>query len=83
MGPSVAAVIQTIHLISPQFPECGFFGMYDKIMLFRHDLGSDNILQRLTSADEIQEGDLIEAVLSGEASALNARVKQTCGLQAS
>uniref|UniRef100_A0A8C7X4V9 protein kinase C n=1 Tax=Oryzias sinensis TaxID=183150 RepID=A0A8C7X4V9_9TELE len=64
VGPSVAAVIQTIDLISPQFPECGFFGMYDKIMLFRHDLGSDNILQRLTSADEIQEGDLIEAVLS-------------------
>ncbi|MEQ2201389.1 Serine/threonine-protein kinase D3, partial [Xenoophorus captivus] len=48
----------------PQFPECGFFGMYDKILLFRHDLSSDNILQRLTSAEEIQEGDLVEVVLS-------------------
>lgn len=65
---SVAAVTHAFHRISPQFPECGFFGMYDKIMLFRHDLGSDNILQRLTSVEEIQEGDLIEAVLSGEAS---------------
>lgn len=40
--------------------------MYDKILLFRHDLSSDNILQRLTSAEEIQEGDLIEVVLSGK-----------------
>ncbi|MEQ2308307.1 Serine/threonine-protein kinase D3 [Ameca splendens] len=38
--------------------------MYDKILLFRHDLSSDNILQRLTSAEEIQEGDLVEVVLS-------------------
>lgn len=49
----------------PQFPECGFFGMYEKILLYRHDLTSDNILQRLTSAEEIQEGDLVEVVLSG------------------
>lgn len=39
--------------------------MYEKILLFRHDLSSDNILQRLTSAEEIQEGDLVEVVLSG------------------
>uniref|UniRef100_A0AAZ3RRW2 Serine/threonine-protein kinase n=1 Tax=Oncorhynchus tshawytscha TaxID=74940 RepID=A0AAZ3RRW2_ONCTS len=49
---------------SPQFPECGFFGMYDKILLFRHDLTSENILQRLSSAEDIHEGDLIEVVLS-------------------
>ncbi|KAA8582927.1 hypothetical protein FQN60_015473, partial [Etheostoma spectabile] len=41
------------------------FGMYDKILLFRHDLNSDNILQRLTAAEEIHEGDLVEVVLSG------------------
>ena len=40
--------------------------MYDKILLFRHDLSSDNILQRLTSAEEIHEGDLVEVVLSGK-----------------
>ncbi|KAG7226255.1 hypothetical protein INR49_003006 [Caranx melampygus] len=49
----------------PEFPECGFFGMYDKILLFRHDLNDENILQRLTSAEDIHEGDLIEVVLSG------------------
>uniref|UniRef100_A0A672RI14 protein kinase C n=1 Tax=Sinocyclocheilus grahami TaxID=75366 RepID=A0A672RI14_SINGR len=53
-------------IVDQKFPECGFFGLYDKILLFRHDLNSDNILQRLTSAEDIHEGDLIEVVLSGE-----------------
>lgn len=56
----------TKHLsASVQFPECGFFGMYDKILLFRHNLNDENILQRLTSVEDIHEGDLIEVVLSG------------------
>ena len=49
-----------------QFPECGFYGMYDKILLFRHEPNSDNILQLVRSASSIQEGDLVEVVLSGE-----------------
>uniref|UniRef100_A0A8C1U9B1 Serine/threonine-protein kinase n=1 Tax=Cyprinus carpio TaxID=7962 RepID=A0A8C1U9B1_CYPCA len=58
----------TLYLsICLPFPECGFFGLYDKILLFRHDLNSDNILQRLTSAEDIHEGDLIEVVLSAQA----------------
>lgn len=56
--------------LSLQFPECGFFGMYDKILLFRHDLNDENILQRLTAAEDIHEGDLIEVVLSGMQSSL-------------
>lgn len=40
--------------------------MYDKILLFRHDMNSENILQLITSADEIHEGDLVEVVLSGK-----------------
>ncbi|CAL8312016.1 unnamed protein product [Boreogadus saida] len=47
-----------------EFPECGFFGMFNKILLFRHDLSSDNILQRVGAAHDIQEGDLVEVVLS-------------------
>ncbi|KAF3830218.1 hypothetical protein GH733_004037 [Mirounga leonina] len=46
------------------FPECGFYGMYDKILLFRHDPTSENILQLVKTASDIQEGDLIEVVLS-------------------
>ncbi|XP_078062841.1 serine/threonine-protein kinase D2-like, partial [Mustelus asterias] len=41
--------------------------MYDKILLFRHNPTCDNILQLVKSAGDIQEGDLIEVVLSGAA----------------
>ncbi|KAM4528714.1 serine/threonine-protein kinase D3-like [Fundulus diaphanus] len=62
---SLLAVRELVcSMVDQKFPECGFFGMYNKILLFRHDLSSDNILQRLTSAEEIQEGDLVEVVLS-------------------
>uniref|UniRef100_A0A8C5BF55 protein kinase C n=1 Tax=Gadus morhua TaxID=8049 RepID=A0A8C5BF55_GADMO len=53
-----------LSAVSLCFPECGFFGMYDKILLFRHDLSDENILQRLSAAEDIHEGDLIEVVLS-------------------
>uniref|UniRef100_A0A7N8X4A4 Serine/threonine-protein kinase n=1 Tax=Mastacembelus armatus TaxID=205130 RepID=A0A7N8X4A4_9TELE len=62
---SLSAVRELVcSIVDQKFPECGFFGMYDKILLFRHDLNSDNILQRLMSAEEIHEGDLVEVVLS-------------------
>lgn len=49
-----------------QFPECGFYGIYDKILLFKHDTTTNNILQLVKSASDIQEGDLVEVVLSGK-----------------
>lgn len=51
---------------APQFPECGFYGLYDKILLFKHDPTSANLLQLVRSVGDIQEGDLVEVVLSGE-----------------
>uniref|UniRef100_H0ZE13 Serine/threonine-protein kinase n=1 Tax=Taeniopygia guttata TaxID=59729 RepID=H0ZE13_TAEGU len=64
---SLSAVKDLVcSIVYQKFPECGFFGMYDKILLFRHDLNSANILQRITSAEEIHEGDLVEVVLSVE-----------------
>nr|XP_033808081.1 serine/threonine-protein kinase D1 isoform X3 [Geotrypetes seraphini] len=54
-------------IVDQKFPECGFYGMYDKILLFRHDTSSENILQLVKSATEIQEGDLVEVVLSASA----------------
>uniref|UniRef100_A0A6Q2Z773 Serine/threonine-protein kinase n=1 Tax=Esox lucius TaxID=8010 RepID=A0A6Q2Z773_ESOLU len=48
-------------------PECGFYGMFDKILLFRHDPGSENILQLVRCAADITEGDLVEVVLSASA----------------
>uniref|UniRef100_A0A8C5WL42 Serine/threonine-protein kinase n=1 Tax=Leptobrachium leishanense TaxID=445787 RepID=A0A8C5WL42_9ANUR len=54
-------------IVDQKFPECGFYGMYDKILLFRHDPNSENILQLVKSESDIQEGDLIEVVLSASA----------------
>lgn len=39
--------------------------MQEKVLLFRHDPTSDSVLQLLRSASQIQEGDLVEAILSG------------------
>uniref|UniRef100_K7GEL8 protein kinase C n=1 Tax=Pelodiscus sinensis TaxID=13735 RepID=K7GEL8_PELSI len=55
-------------IVDQKFPECGFYGLYDKILLFKHDLSSANILQLVRVAGDIQEGDLVEVVLSGLAS---------------
>ncbi|KAA0711220.1 Serine/threonine-protein kinase D1 [Triplophysa tibetana] len=54
-------------IVDQKFPECGFYGMYDKILLFRHDPTSDNILQLVRCAAEIMEGDLVEVILSASA----------------
>ncbi|XP_068109988.1 serine/threonine-protein kinase D1 [Hyperolius riggenbachi] len=54
-------------IVDQKFPECGFYGMYDKILLFRHDPNSENILQLVKSEADIQAGDLIEVVLSASA----------------
>ncbi|CAL8312022.1 unnamed protein product [Boreogadus saida] len=63
---SLGAVMELVcSVVDQKFPECGFFGMFNKILLFRHDLSSDNILQRVGAAQDIQEGDLVEVVLSG------------------
>ncbi|KAL7861776.1 hypothetical protein SRHO_G00132170 [Serrasalmus rhombeus] len=54
-------------IVDQKFPECGFYGMYDKILLFRHDPTSENILQLVKCASNIMEGDLVEVVLSASA----------------
>uniref|UniRef100_A0AAR2K083 Serine/threonine-protein kinase n=1 Tax=Pygocentrus nattereri TaxID=42514 RepID=A0AAR2K083_PYGNA len=54
-------------IVDQKFPECGFYGMYDKILLFRHDPTSENILQLVKCASDIMEGDLVEVVLSASA----------------
>lgn len=48
-----------------QYPEHGFYGIADKIMLFRHDAASQNVLQIINNAADVIEGCLVEVVLSG------------------
>lgn len=54
-------------IVDTKFPECGFYGIYDKILLFKHDTTTNNILQLVKVASDIQEGDLVEVVLSAAA----------------
>ncbi|TSZ12232.1 Serine/threonine-protein kinase D2 [Bagarius yarrelli] len=54
-------------IVDQKFPECGFYGIYDKILLFKHDTSTNNILQLVKAAADIQEGDLVEVVLSAAA----------------
>ncbi|XP_053700955.1 serine/threonine-protein kinase D1 isoform X2 [Synchiropus splendidus] len=54
-------------IVDQKLPECGFYGMFEKILLFRHDQSSENVLQLLSSSSQIQDGDLVEAVLSAAA----------------
>ncbi|MGH0146247.1 UNVERIFIED_CONTAM: hypothetical protein FKN15_008001 [Acipenser sinensis] len=51
-------------IVDQKFPECGFYGIYDKILLFKHDPGTNNILQLVKTVSDIHEGDLVEVVLS-------------------
>ncbi|RXM35327.1 Serine/threonine-protein kinase D2 [Acipenser ruthenus] len=54
-------------IVDQKFPECGFYGIYDKILLFKHDPGTNNILQLVKTVSDIHEGDLVEVVLSAAA----------------
>uniref|UniRef100_A0A674IIE0 protein kinase C n=1 Tax=Terrapene triunguis TaxID=2587831 RepID=A0A674IIE0_9SAUR len=50
------------------FPEYGFLGVSEKIMLFRHDDASENVLEHLGPDSVMRAGDLIEIVLSASVS---------------
>uniref|UniRef100_A0A8C3XTD6 protein kinase C n=1 Tax=Chelydra serpentina TaxID=8475 RepID=A0A8C3XTD6_CHESE len=56
------------RLPSPPFPEYGFLGVSEKIMLFRHDDASENVLEHLGPDGIVRAGDLIEIVLSASVS---------------
>lgn len=51
-----------------QAPDCSVVGSGEKILLFRHQPASEQLLQRLTDRDELQDGDLIEIVVAGQTS---------------
>ena len=53
-------------VFSLQFPEHGFYGLQDRILLFRHDQQDSNILKLVTTAQEVTDKTLVEVVLSGK-----------------
>ncbi|XP_066438638.1 serine/threonine-protein kinase D1-like isoform X1 [Eleutherodactylus coqui] len=57
-----------VDLVEKKYPEYGFLGVSEKIQLFRHNLNSENVLERLIPSNFIGEGDLIEVVLPASVS---------------
>ncbi|XP_067399971.1 serine/threonine-protein kinase D3-like [Emydura macquarii macquarii] len=57
-----------VKLVERKFPEYGFLGVSEKILLFRHDAASENVLEHLGPGDVAHAGDLIEVVLSASVS---------------
>ncbi|XP_077579474.1 serine/threonine-protein kinase D2 isoform X2 [Stigmatopora nigra] len=62
-------------IVDTKFPECGFYGLYDKILLFKHDPSTNNILQLVKNVSDIQEGDLVEVVLSAAATSEDFQIR--------
>ena len=54
------------YLFFLQFPEHGFYGLQNRILLFKHDQSDGNILKLINTATDVSEGTLIEVVLSGK-----------------
>uniref|UniRef100_K7FLM5 protein kinase C n=1 Tax=Pelodiscus sinensis TaxID=13735 RepID=K7FLM5_PELSI len=57
-----------VALVERKFPEYGFLGMSDKILLFRHNATLENVLEHLGPGSVAGAGDLIEVVLSASVS---------------
>ncbi|XP_030424841.1 serine/threonine-protein kinase D3-like isoform X2 [Gopherus evgoodei] len=57
-----------VELVERKFPEYSFLGVSEKIMLFRHDAASENVLEHLGPDSVVHAGDLIEVVLSASIS---------------
>ncbi|XP_043953251.1 serine/threonine-protein kinase D3-like isoform X2 [Gambusia affinis] len=63
------------EVIERKAPDCSVVGSGEKILLFRHQPASEQLLQRLTDQDELQDGDLIEIVVAGSASVAEMRMR--------
>lgn len=49
-----------------QLPEHGLNRLSERLLLFRHDYNSENILLPINAASDVAEGTLVEIVVSGK-----------------
>ncbi|KAM6909451.1 protein kinase D4 [Xenentodon cancila] len=63
------------EVIKRKAPDCTVVGPGEKILLFRHQPASEQLLQRLTASDELQDGDLIEVIIAGSANVTEMRTR--------
>ncbi|XP_077527897.1 serine/threonine-protein kinase D3-like [Haemaphysalis longicornis] len=54
------------NMILTKLPQHGLSRLQERLILFRHDYGNANILLPVTSAADVTEGCLVEAVISGK-----------------
>nr|XP_046236558.1 protein kinase D4 isoform X2 [Scatophagus argus] len=64
-----------MEIIERKAPDCSVIGVGEKILLFRHQAASEQLLHRLTDRDELQHGDLIEVIIAGSASVTEMRIR--------
>ncbi|XP_019120204.2 protein kinase D4 [Larimichthys crocea] len=63
------------EIIERKAPDCSVVGVGEKILLFRHQPASEELLRRLTDQDELQHGDLIEVIIAESASVTEMRIR--------
>ncbi|XP_036403552.1 serine/threonine-protein kinase D1-like [Megalops cyprinoides] len=64
-----------MQIIERKAPECTIVGNGEKILLFRHEPGTEHLLRLLSGSDTLQDGDLVEVVLSGSASVTEMKLR--------
>ncbi|XP_063958624.1 serine/threonine-protein kinase D3-like isoform X2 [Lytechinus pictus] len=65
--PSIPLIKEIVtSMVRQRFPEHDFYGVYDKLLLFKHNPGASYSLTPVTSVNDVTEGALIEAVLSDQ-----------------
>ncbi|XP_041468354.1 serine/threonine-protein kinase D3-like isoform X4 [Lytechinus variegatus] len=65
--PSIPLIKEIVtSMVRQRFPEHDFYGVYDKLLLFKHNPGTSYSLTPVTSVNDVTEGALIEAVLSDQ-----------------
>ncbi|XP_041842584.1 protein kinase D4 isoform X2 [Melanotaenia boesemani] len=63
------------EVIERKAPNYTVVGVGEKILLYRHQPTSEQLLQRLTDYDELRDGDLIEVIIAGSASVTEMRIR--------
>lgn len=59
------------EFINTKCPDHGLTQLFERLLLFKHDYNSTNILQLITNATEVVDETLVEIVLTGKDSMVN------------
>ncbi|KAL3183598.1 hypothetical protein MRX96_033704 [Rhipicephalus microplus] len=54
------------NFVHKRLPEHGLNRLSERLLLFRHDYNSENILLPINAASDVAEGTLVEIVVSGK-----------------